>query len=296
MAKLIKLEGLPASGKTTIAREMVEQDGNTGRVNRDDLRAMLFNGKWSHYREKIVIEVEKAIAQILLDNKQNVVVDDTNLGPKDIWQSFQPTVKRLDTSLEACIFRDTHSRKTKENGRVGRAIIERMALFNGMDMGWLGLPIVIVDIDGTLADLNHRLHNIANPGQKDYRAFHAQVHLDKPIQGVIDWVHAIRMSEEFEIVIVSGRGDECAIATEDWLLRNEVIYDHLFMRRGGDYRDDAIIKQEVLDAIKTSYRNQIIEEPKFAFVIDDRPRVIKMWKDNGLKVYPVNQEQWVGRE
>ena len=47
MSKLIMLSGLPASGKTTKARELMVEYGNAVRVNKDDLRDMLHTGSWS---------------------------------------------------------------------------------------------------------------------------------------------------------------------------------------------------------------------------------------------------------
>lgn len=58
--KLTMLRGLPASGKTTAARDLVRTSGNFGRINRDDLRAMLFESVWSGKREDIVVDAEKA--------------------------------------------------------------------------------------------------------------------------------------------------------------------------------------------------------------------------------------------
>ena len=50
--KLLLLKGLPASGKTTFAKELVRSDGNWIRVNKDDLRNMLHGGKWQSSRER----------------------------------------------------------------------------------------------------------------------------------------------------------------------------------------------------------------------------------------------------
>ena len=79
MPKIRMLRGLPGSGKTTLAREIVE-DGNWGRVNRDDLRAMIFNGKWSGRREEIIIAAEKAIAQVLLEHGHGAMIDASPVG------------------------------------------------------------------------------------------------------------------------------------------------------------------------------------------------------------------------
>ena len=49
--KLIMTKGLPASGKSTWAKQYLDDNPGTKRVNKDDLRAMLDNGKWSKRNE-----------------------------------------------------------------------------------------------------------------------------------------------------------------------------------------------------------------------------------------------------
>lgn len=72
------LKGLPASGKTTYARELV----STGwkRVNKDDLREMLDSSVWSKDNEAFVNSVWRNVIKEAL-YVGNVVVDDTNLNP-----------------------------------------------------------------------------------------------------------------------------------------------------------------------------------------------------------------------
>ena len=298
MGRLVILRGLPGSGKSTLAKKMAEA-GKTMRVNRDDIRRML-GGEWSGKREKVVIDIEKQAVRTALAHGHDVVIDDTNLGypERGPWSKF--TTLNLDktevidltgVSLDLCVQRDGF-RKTKENGRVGRAIINRMAAENGL-IDWSHTARaenitqwVIVDIDGTVADLDHRLHTIATPGQKDFREFHARVKDDKPLTVVIEWVQAL-YGEGMGIIFVSGRGDECAIATEDWLMQHCPKYDFLFMRRGGDYRPDQDVKRDIYN---------MLPKDKIAFAIDDRPRICTLWRELGVKVFPVHQDRWVGRE
>ena len=53
MLKVYMMKGLPGSGKTTRAMEMLAENPNgIKRVSKDDLRAMLDNGRWSGDAEK----------------------------------------------------------------------------------------------------------------------------------------------------------------------------------------------------------------------------------------------------
>jgi hypothetical protein len=102
---------------------------------------------------------------------------------------------------------------------------------------------------------------------------------------IADWLCSAQ--KEMNIFLVSGRGTDEAIPTEQWLWRNNIFPDRLFMRQGGDYREDSIVKQEILEKIIEAYGLNSI-----SFVVDDRPRVVAMWRRFGLTVYPVNQASW----
>jgi hypothetical protein len=299
MAKLTILKGLPASGKSRMARLLVKQDASkkTVRVNRDDLRKMLFAGEeWSPKREAITIGAEEALVRELIGGHNlNVVVDDTNLGKSlKKWERFQcvnlneTEVMPMTASLEVCIQRDAW----RKEGRVGRAVIENMALRSGL-IKWEGLPVTIFDLDGTIANIEHRVHHLeynkdAEKPKKDWKSFHAGIPDDTPYPEIVDLMREMSMRDH-EIVILSGRGTESAVQTDDWLRKHQVPFDHIFMRDGGDYRPDNIVKREIYDRLVASGM------PKPVLVVDDRPRVIAVWKELGLNVLEVHQEHWVGK-
>lgn len=274
MSKLKMLSSLPGSGKTTLARQMVEEGGSCGRINRDDLRAMLFNSKWTGPREGVVIEVEKAIARVLLNHGLTPLVDDTNLTKKHValWNEFCKSwgadfqAVPVATDLAECIRRDSQREKP-----VGEAVINRMALFAGLiDFG--PKPIVICDIDGTIADGTHREHHLKGD-KKDWKAYYSELHDDLPIEEIMERLDEI--TKDHTILMVSGRPDTYGQETLVWLRRFGVPFDHLFMRAGNDKREDSIIKKEILDKLP---KEQIVQ------VFDDRPRVCRMWESEGLNV------------
>src|SRR4030042_5154197 len=112
--KIVMMKGLPASGKSTIARKLVYSD-NFVRINRDDLRKMMFNSKWSGAKEDLVIKTEAQMILMSVKDNRNVVIDDTNLGDKNLarWENLAKSlnvnfeVNNLTTvSVEDCIARD----------------------------------------------------------------------------------------------------------------------------------------------------------------------------------------------
>ena len=127
--KLIILQGLPASGKSTKAKELFV-NGRNVRVNRDLIREMLHFGEYSKETEVKVTGAETQIARYFIDEGFDVIVDDTNLKSKAIkmWQDLASWLPceleflKMDTSLEECIRRDAKREKP-----IGEERIREMA-------------------------------------------------------------------------------------------------------------------------------------------------------------------------
>jgi predicted kinase len=113
--EVIILRGLPASGKTTWAREHQSIHPSFARVNRDDLRAMMYR-VWSEANEAHVLKARDVIVVQLLIGGQNVIIDDTNLTAYSVERirsliealPFQVGIRevRFTTRIEECIRRD----------------------------------------------------------------------------------------------------------------------------------------------------------------------------------------------
>lgn len=78
--KVILCQGLPACGKSTYARGLVLQNENWVRVNKDDIRAMLHNNRFSRSNEKLTVAARNFMITDALTRGYNVVVDDTNFA------------------------------------------------------------------------------------------------------------------------------------------------------------------------------------------------------------------------
>lgn len=139
---------------------------------------------------------------------------------------------------------------------------------------------VIVDIDGTIADVRHRLHHIHGRARKNWKAFFEAMDRDKPIPNILDYVR--QLSEKHGILIVTGRPDNYRDRTEHWLHKHKVHYEKLYMRRKGDHRPDYEAKAAVLDEIPAR---------RIVMAIDDRPPVCEMWESHGIKCMHVQSDE-----
>lgn len=146
--------------------------------------------------------------------------------------------------------------------------------------------VILCDIDGTIADLSHRLHFIKN-GNKDWDNFFNSCDKDVPILPVVDLIQNFN----YDTVFVTGRPEKLRQKTYEWLYKKTgipVYSDSLYMRKDGDHRPDAVVKAEILEEIMKTGNNIL-------FVIDDRPSVISMWREKGLFVFQVGSH-WENEE
>lgn len=131
----------------------------------------------------------------------------------------------------------------------------------------------IFDIDGTIADLSHRLPYIQKT-PKDWDGFFGAVADDVPIEHTIKLAIDVALAGA-TIVYVSDRSDQCREATETWLWDHALPYGKVFMRKQGDHRPDHQVKVELLAELRAEGHN-----PVMAF--DDRNGVVKMWRELGI--------------
>lgn len=139
--------------------------------------------------------------------------------------------------------------------------------------------LIIFDLDGTLANNQHRQHFLETYGPravKDWGAFSANCDKDIPIQPVIDCLYALQ-DAGFNIEIWTGRTAAVIDKTKMWLGENFLGDIPLRMRPVGDFDGDVELKQGWLDAAPV--------RPYMAF--DDRSRIVKMWRRNGIQCMQV---------
>lgn len=308
------LSGLPASGKSTRAKEIVDGGGNFKRVSKDNLRTMLHFNKWNGRNEELTKDVEGIIASALLKAGFNVVVDDTNMGPKhlDWWKYLAKLAEAsfeheaIETPWDECVKRDKDSRREVP---VGEAVIVQMA----MQYGLYPQPkkaYVICDLDGTLSDTTGRLHFLrstceycggdgrdgkpcvltnqekkdgwkAEHQKRDWGGFFGRISGD-PVREDVKQQLKDFMKDGYEIVFMSGRPENYRTASEAWLAEHWGLpYATLIMRKENDKRPDTDVKKQLFE--------RYLKQFPIHKVIDDRPSVIRMWREEGLDVVDVGK-------
>lgn len=179
-----------------------------------------------------------------------------------------------DVSVEECIERDR-----KRQNYVGEKVIRDMAkrYFPQNSPRKTLRPMiydprlrfcVIFDIDGTLACIGERSPYDSRSCDKDL------------VNPSIAFLNNMVPSNH-SIVLLSGRMNNAREETVKWLDDHNIKFDHLYMRNTGDFRKDAIIKQELYD-------QHIKGKMNVTFVVDDRDQVVRMWRDMGLTVLQCN--------
>ena len=144
--------------------------------------------------------------------------------------------------------------------------------------------IVISDLDGTIALIDHRRHwveygkHLELSYDERWRRFFAECVNDLPNLPVILALKALA-SSGYRIDIVSARSDEVRKETEEWLKKHGVIYDTLRMRSFGDHTPDHELKEIWL---LTEYNLDDI-----LVVFDDRDSVVRLWRSKGLTCFQV---------
>ena len=320
MRTIMIMKGLPGSGKSRRAAELVKKEpGRWVRINRDDLRSMVVGPGNNPYggnrneREDLVRNLKSELTRQAIREGFDVILDDTHLVPM--------TVKKLHTlaasigdikvievgvneSVQTCIDRDA---RREGFAQVGEKVIRDMARAAGLDKGrklsdkeayyaprWApgnGQDGIIPEFDPNLpTTIDSDLDGTASllNGRDPYNA--TDCDKDPPNTPVIECIKAMHAylvatqpqhAGKVKILFTSGREDKYREPTERFLNEHlPGIPYELYMRKSGDTRKDAVIKCEMFD-------ENIKGRYNILFVLDDRNQVVDNWREMGLPTFQV---------
>ncbi len=139
--------------------------------------------------------------------------------------------------------------------------------------------LIIFDIDGTLADQDHRQHFVKNK-PKDWKQYFDNIHLDTPKKDTFLMLKLLAESGQFTIECWTGRDESLREKTVQWL-KDHQIYQYISkiqMRPVNNKIKDDILKKEW--AKKVGVENIFL-------VFEDRDRVVKMWRSLKVNCFQV---------
>lgn len=139
-------------------------------------------------------------------------------------------------------------------------------------------PLAVVDIDGVLADVGHRLHFL-DRRPKDWKSFFAAARTDPDHPEGIALVGELAV--DHDIVLLTGRPEGCRADTETWLGDHGVGYELLVMRPTGNRRPAAEVKVGLLTVLA--------RDRSVAVLVDDDEAVVEAAASAG---YPVRLAHW----
>ncbi len=137
--------------------------------------------------------------------------------------------------------------------------------------------IVLCDIDGTIANNDHRQHYLE--GKKDWEGFFSELINDEPIFSIIN-----KVIEEYnagkEIVFLTGRPERYRYNTTLWLKKYFNFELKILMRKNKDHRNKLIIKREIFEL------NFDVKDIFLIFENDDE--LVQLWESFNLNTFRVN--------
>lgn len=280
MKELILLVGPPGSGKSTLANKISGEDYHYKYVNQDS------QGKLGH----------KDVFESALADGLSIIIDRLNFdkAQRDRYLKpakalgYQTKIIVLHENYDTCMTR-MHFRKDHETIRNNDSATSALQMFmkkyervedseaDLVERRWPDREkptAIICDLDGTLCNIDQRLHYVRQEGKKDWKMFFQDLDKDTLNEWCSKILYAMA-GQGYNTVLCSGRPDDHRFKTTQWLTEKNINYDNLFMRSSGDFREDSIVKENLLDfEILTRYT------PFFA--IDDRKRVVDMWRKRGV--------------
>lgn len=140
-------------------------------------------------------------------------------------------------------------------------------------------PLAVIDIDGVVADVRHRLHLIQGTPRR-WQEFFAAAGDDPPLPDGVELV--LRLAADHDIRWLTGRPERNRRLTTAWLAAQGLPVEPLLMRPDRDFRPARLTKRDELRKLR--------EKHEIGIVVDDDPEVIEMLTADG---FPTRLADWL---
>ena len=142
-----------------------------------------------------------------------------------------------------------------------------------------GRPIAVIDIDGVVADVRHRVRYL-DERPRDWDAFFGAAADDPPLAAGL--ARVAQLATDHDVVWLTGRPEWLRETTVAWFVRHGLPGGRLIMRRGNDRRPARVVKRAEL--------RRLAAGRTVAIVLDDDPAVVAALAADG---WPVEHVAWV---
>lgn len=136
------------------------------------------------------------------------------------------------------------------------------------------MDAVIIDVDGTLADVSGIRHLVRDPRNKNFDKFHEESVNCPPHDWVVEMARAAH-DEGKAVIIVTARKHKWRHVTAWFLALNDIPSDMLIMRHNDDQRKDYFVKKDILASIRAQGFNVV-------HAVDDNPNIIQLWNEENI--------------
>jgi len=143
-------------------------------------------------------------------------------------------------------------------------------------------PVAVLDIDGTVADVRHRLHLLNSDSPTKWADFFDAAGADAVLPQGAELAH--KFAVDHDIVWLTGRPMRIAELTERWLAKHGLPPGVLLMQREGDKRPARVVKLERIQELR--HRHTVV------VIVDDDPRVVHHLQEAGLPVHHATWSPW----
>ena len=277
--KIIILQGPPASGKTTFARELAKAGTPYVIVNRDSIR----EGRgeyWIPEQEDYISDMEEYAVRSAIKRNLIPIIDATNLNPKTI-EKWESLAKELNCEIEYkkfyVPFKEALERDSKRERSVGKKVLvnfytkyfydkyvkevgyDNRKIYEGNHKS----PCVVIDLDGTTMLHNGRLPFDWNKVSTDI--------FDPRMLKIINKFY----ESAVKIIFLTGRPESVRNATDDCLNSKLWFGYELIMRPINDNRPGDVLKKDLWEKYIDPYYNTLC-------VFEDSNKCVDMWRDLGL--------------
>lgn len=137
--------------------------------------------------------------------------------------------------------------------------------------------IILCDIDGTIANNDHRQHYLE--GKKDWDGFFSELSNDLPIPSVIEKINE-HHKEGHEIVFLTGRPERYRYSTTLWLYEYFNFDFRLLMRSDNNQKNKIEVKRKIF--------SENFSAEMILCVYENDSDLIHMWRELNLDTIDVN--------